>query len=491
MAPLQSQSPLIDRFRGARIAVIGDVMLDHHVFGRVERISQEAPIPVLLVESERLALGGAANVAANIAALGAQAILVGLVGDDAAAAQLVRLVETDHVRIEPRLVTARGRPTITKTRYLGGQHQLIRVDREHAIPAPDQAEDALVEEIEDAVADADLIVVSDYLKGALTDRVLKAIFAQARKAKKMTVVDPKRTRFADYHGATLIAPNRVELTRATGLPCHSDAEAQSAAEIAIEASGAAILFKRSQKGVSLFRKDMPPIHLPTEAREVADVSGAGDTVVAGVALGLAVGLPFEQSMRIGNAAAGVVVGKIGAAVVTTEELAAALRVPGRGVAAPAPSGPLTTIDRALAQRDHWRAEGLVVGFTNGCFDLVHAGHIALIAQSAAACDRLIVALNSDASVRRLKGPTRPVQALEARAAVMAGLKGVDMVVAFEEDTPLELIRALAPDVLVKGADYKESEVVGGDLVKTWGGRVVLADLKAGHSTTALVQKAQS
>lgn len=484
-----ANSPIIDRFAGLKIGVVGDVMLDHHVFGRVERISQEAPIPVLLVESERFALGGAANVAANIAALGAKSLLIGMVGDDASATRLVHLVQNEHPGVEPRLVVAKGRPTITKTRYLGGAHQLIRVDRENALPANEAEEKLLIEEIEDAVSECDLIVASDYLKGALTDRVLRALFDLASKAGKQTIVDPKRGQFADYRGASLITPNRVELGRATGMPCLTDEEAVSAAAVAIAQSGAAILFKRSQKGVSLYREGAEPIHMPAEAREVADVSGAGDTVVAGVALGLAAGMPFEQSMRIGNAAAGVVVGKVGAAVVTKEELEAALRAPGRIAAGPV-AGAVTPMDRARAQRDKWRAEGLVVGFTNGCFDLVHSGHVSLIAQSAAACDRLIVALNSDESVRRLKGPTRPVQNIDARAAVMCGLKGVDMVMSFEEDTPLELIRALAPDVLVKGADYREDEVVGGDLVKAWGGRIVLADLTPGQSTTAIVAKAK-
>lgn len=482
-------SPILERFRAVRLLVVGDLILDHHVFGRVERISPEAPVPVLLVESERLALGGAGNVAANAAALGARVILIGAVGEDGAASDLVRLVRTDHPGIEPRLVTLRGRPTVMKTRFRGGQHQLVRVDRENTAPLPSEAETALIEEIEDAIDEVDLVVLSDYSKGVLGDRVLGAALDLAGKAGKPVVVDPKRRDFSAYRGAALIMPNRRELTQAVGLPCDTDEEARVAAEAAIAASGAAILLKRSQKGASLFRPDAAPLHMPAEAHEVYDVNGAGDTVVAGVALAMGAGLPFELALRIGNAAAGIAVSKIGTTVVSPEELTAALRTPGRAGAAAAQ--PLASLERALAQRDRWRAEGLVVGFTNGCFDLVHSGHVALIGQAAAACDRLIVALNSDASVRRLKGQTRPVQKLDARAAVMSGLKGVDLVVSFEEDTPIELIRALQPDVLVKGADYKEDQVVGGDLVKAWGGRVVLAHLVEGQSTTEIVKRART
>ncbi len=493
MAPAKrTDSPLIDRFRHARVAVIGDVMLDVHIVGQVNRISADAPVPVLLVQSERHALGGAANVAANIAALGGNALLIGLIGDDPAGHQLVEALAAAEGRIEQRFVSVQGRPTITKTRYLSGQHQIVRVDRERVEPPPKAAHDALIEEIEDAVATCDVVVLSDYGKGVLTDAVLAATFAAAKKSKRTVIVDPKRMNFAEYRGASIITPNRKELTTAVGLPCETDAQAEIAAKAAMDASGAAILLTRSEKGMTLYRDGQPNIHLPAEAREVFDVSGAGDTVVAGLALSLAAHLPHEQGVRVANAAAAVVVGKVGTATVSPHELSVAMRSQSRsGAEAQTPDEAVTPIGKALAQRDKWRAEGLVVGFTNGCFDLLHAGHVSLLSQSAAACDRLIVALNSDASVRRLKGPTRPVQALESRAAVMSGLKGVDMVVAFEEDTPLELIRALAPDILVKGADYREDQVVGGDLVKSWGGRIVLAGLTEGQSTTALVARAKS
>lgn len=483
-----ADTSLLDRFRNARIAVLGDVMLDHHVVGRVSRISPEAPVPVLHVQSERSALGGAANVAANIAALGGAVELIGLVGGDAAATQLVRIIEENFPAVRARLVSTQDRPTITKTRYLGGQHQIVRVDRETAAPVGPGLEQELIEEVTEALETSDLLVISDYKKGVISDAVLSAALALAKAAGKPALVDPKRPRLSDYRGAAILKPNRKELAEAVGMPCETDAEAETAALEAIRQSGAAILLTRSEKGMSYYRADAPPVHLQADAREVFDVSGAGDTAMAGLALGMAARLSMEQSLRIANAAAGVAVSKLGTAVVFAGELAAALKANVRSTPA---AGPLSDLERACALRERWRREGLIVGFANGCFDLLHAGHVSLIAQAAEACDRLIVALNSDASVRRLKGPSRPVQPLQARAAVISALKGVDMVVGFEDDTPLELIKALLPDVLVKGADYNEDQVVGGDLVKAHGGRVLLAQLTEGQSTSAIVAKAQS
>lgn len=469
---------------GARIAVIGDVMLDHHVYGVVSRISDEAPVPVLHVRDERRSLGGAANVAANAAALGVACTLVGLVGDDAAGGELARLAEALAPRLRPQLSIERGRPTITKTRYLGGQQQIVRVDRETTAAPSGPALAALIESAQAAIAAADVVALSDYGKGVLGDEALSAALQAATAVGKPVIVDPKRTDYSAYRGAALITPNRRELTLATGMRCESDEEAEAAAGKAMAASGAAILLTRSEKGMSLFRPGAAPVHLPAQAREVFDVSGAGDTVVAALAAALAAGRPIEEAMAIANAAAGVVVTKLGTAVVTPEELAAALA--GQSPS-PVASG-LASTAQARARRAAWAAQGLTVGFANGVFDLIHPGHVSLIAQAAAACDRLIVALNSDESVRRLKGPSRPIQPLAARAAVIQALRGVDLVVSFDEDTPLALIEALSPDVLVKGADYREDQVVGADLVKARGGRVLLAALTPGESTSAIVAR---
>lgn len=469
----------------AHVAVIGDVMLDDHVYGVVSRISDEAPVPILHVRSERRMLGGAANVAANIAALGGRATLVGLLGEDAAGGELRRIAQTEHTGVRPLFVVEPGRPTVTKTRYLGGQQQIVRVDRESTAAPEGEALDRLLAHVREAIAAAEAVVLSDYGKGVLCDAVLRVAIAAAAAAGKPIIVDPKRTDYAAYAGAAFITPNRRELTMATGLRCETDEEAEAAAARAIAVSGASILLTRSEKGMSLFRPNDAPVHLPARAREVFDVTGAGDTVVASLAASLAAGRPIEEAMEVANAAAGVAVTKLGTAVVTPAELSEALALQSDGRAAPAS---VTSLAQAKAQRAVWAAQGLTVGFANGVFDLIHPGHVSLIGQAASACDRLIVALNADASVKRLKGPARPIQPLAARAAVIGALKGVDMVVAFEDDTPLALIEALQPDVLVKGADYREDQVVGADIVKARGGRVLLAELTPGQSTTSMVAR---
>ncbi|WP_269715362.1 D-glycero-beta-D-manno-heptose-7-phosphate kinase [Caulobacter sp. NIBR2454] len=478
----------VERLTSGRVVVVGDLMLDHYVFGQVDRISAEAPVPVLHVGGERWTLGGAANVAANIMALGGQADLIGIVGDDADGARLEGLLDTPHGAVAAHLVTVPGRPTSLKTRYLSGQQQMIRVDRESAEAAGKKQEDALIGAVAGALPHGGVLVLSDYGKGVLGDRVLAALFELARDRSATTIVDPKRRDLSAYRGADFITPNRKELSLSVGLPCETDKEAAAAAQAAFDVSAAAVLLTRSEKGMSLFRDGAKPVHLATMAKSVFDVSGAGDTVVAAVALGLASGLTAEAAMRLANAAAGVVVAKQGTAVATPRELIDELRGPAQRAEGATGLLPLKGL---CDLRADWSRQGLTVGFTNGCFDLVHPGHVSLLRQAAEQCDRLIVALNSDASVSRLKGPTRPIQALEARARVIAAIKGVDAVVAFEDDTPLALIEALQPDVLVKGADYTEDKVVGGDVVKANGGRVYLANLVDGQSTTAIAARAAS
>jgi D-beta-D-heptose 7-phosphate kinase / D-beta-D-heptose 1-phosphate adenosyltransferase len=483
-----AETSLVDRLKGAKVAVVGDVILDNHVYGRVSRVSDEAPVPVLHVRDERAALGGAANVAANIAALGGQARLIGVIGEDQAGARVAALIGDYREAIDPRLTADRSRPTTAKTRYLGGQQQVVRVDREATTPIAGRIEDDAIEDIAEAAADCAVLIVSDYRKGVMTDRVIAALLAAAHKHARPVIVDSKRADMAIYRGAAYIAPNRRELTAAVGLPCETDEEAAAAAAALIARTDAGVLLTRSEKGMSLFRKDAAALHFAAEARDVFDVSGAGDTVTGVFALGLAAQLPIEQALRVANAAAGVVVGHAGTVVVMPGELRRALGA--RAGLRPAGSPPAATaLPVALAQRRQWAAEGLVVGFTNGCFDLLHPGHVSLLAQASAACDKLIVALNSDESVRRLKGADRPIQDLDSRAAVVGAIRGVDLVVAFAEDTPLELIRALEPDLLVKGADYSESAVVGADLVKARGGRVLLANLEPGQSSSVLVKRA--
>ena len=474
----------IRRLSHGVVLVVGDVMVDHYVSGRVSRVSDEAPVPIVQVTDERWTPGGAANVAANIAALGGRAMLAGVTGADAAASTLAGLVGAMGGAVEAHLVADASRPTTLKTRYMGGQHQMVRVDREMAAAISRTAEDRLVDLVAELAEECAVIMVSDYAKGVLSDRVLAAVIEHGARAGVPVVVDPKRADWSAYRGAAMITPNRKELALAARATCGTDAECLAAAETVIAATGAAILLTRSEQGMSLFRAGQKPVHLSAKAREVFDVSGAGDTVAATIALGMASGHPPELSMQIANVAAGIVVGKRGTATATPEEIIAALD-PGHRLGAAARGA--ISLDEAKALREQWAREGLSVGFTNGCFDILHAGHIALLQQAAGACDRLIVALNTDASVRALKGPARPVQAEAVRAAVMAAVKGVDAVILFGEQTPLETIRELQPDLLVKGADYAEDQIIGADIVKARGGRIVRVSLVDGQSTTRIIE----
>lgn len=484
MTPTQEH---IRQLARGRVLVIGDVMVDHYVSGRVSRVSDEAPVPIVHVSDERWTAGGAANVAANIAALGGRAMLAGVTGTDPAASTLAGILGDMGGAVEAHLVADAARPTTIKTRYMGGQHQIVRVDREQGGPVSRGTEDRLIELVADLAGDCDAIMVSDYAKGALTDRVLAAVMEHGLRAGVPVIVDPKRADWSAYRGAAVITPNRKELVLATHAACGDDAECTAAAGVAIEQTGAAILLTRSEQGMSLFTGGMPPTHLAAKAREVFDVSGAGDTVAATIALGIASGLAPDMAMQLANIAAGVVVAKRGTATASPAELVAEIEAGHRALVT-APGA--ISLEEAQALRQQWARDGLSVGFTNGCFDILHAGHVALLREAANACHRLVVALNTDASVSVLKGPTRPVQAETVRAAVMAAIKGVDAVILFGEETPLEVIRALEPDVLIKGADYAEDQIVGADIVRARGGRIVRAQLVAGQSTTRVIEKSR-
>ena len=473
-------------FSKLRIAVVGDLILDRYLEGAVGRLSPEAPVAVLLKRKERDVAGGAANVAANLAALGAQVVVCGLIGQDDDGTRLLDLLRR-YSNLQTRaIVTDVDRPTTCKTRVLSGLHQLVRIDAESSAAVSGKAETELLDAVSGLVRWCDVIVISDYGKGACSDQVIRRTIEAANELGKVSVVDPKRKDFSIYSRATLIKPNRRELSDASRLPCESDREAETAARVAIEQTGSSILLSRSELGMSYFGRDGDTIHLPTAAREVFDVSGAGDTVVAVTALGLGAGLSKAETLRLANAAAGVVVGKIGTAVIGFEELEAAL-----DEEADEPEfhkGALADLDEAVRQRDRWRRRGLRVGFTNGCFDLLHPGHVALLKQAADACDRLIVAINSDASVKRLKGPTRPVQDAQSRACVLGAMTAVDLVVLFDDDTPFDAINALKPDLLIKGADYTEQQVVGAEVVRASGSQVLLIPLIAGQSTSSIVNR---
>ena len=465
-----------------RVAVVGDVMIDEYVDGYVERISPEAPVPIVRGGPTRAVAGGAANVAANIAALGAHTTLVGLVGLDGP--EMFARLLTPHGRVDlSGLVIDTSRRTTRKTRVLCQRQQLVRLDSEDLHPLSAGVEASLCAAAAAAAAECDIVVLSDYGKGVLTDAVLSAAIDAAKGAGRLVVVDPKRIDFTGYRGADIVTPNRAELARASGLPTQTDAEVEAAARRIADHFGGALLVTRSEQGMSYIAAGRPPLHVPTVAREVFDVSGAGDTVVAALSAALAAGFEIAEAIVLANRAAGLAVAKSGTATVTFDELGDAIDISAYAVA-----GPAAVLRGAEASRwrDHWARRGLTVGFANGCFDLLHPGHVSLIRQAAEACDRLIVALNSDASVRRLKGPSRPLQSEDARALVMAAMKGVAMVTIFEEDTPREIIEALRPDLLVKGADYTIENVVGADFVQARGGKVLLVDLVAGQSTSKLI-----
>ena len=484
MALALHPADLTEAFPRAHIVCIGDVMLDRFVYGTVARISAEAPIPVLHKGHEETMLGGAGNVAANVTALDGKATLIAVIGDDDAGRRIQQLAAAQD-RLTARLITVAGRQTTQKTRYIADGQQLLRADDEstHAVDEKTAAE--LTAALREAVGDADIVVISDYAKGVLSDTVLGAAIATAREAGKPVIADPKRADLAAYAGVTVLKPNAGELTRATGITGDSDeAVGQAAAAVLASVDIGALLVSRSERGISLIPRSGAPAHFTAAAREVFDVSGAGDTVIAAAAVALAAGAELGEAAHIANVAAGIVVGKVGTAVVGREALAAALR----GHEISASEAKIIGADDALAQVRAWRTQGLKVGFTNGCFDLLHPGHVSLLRQSRAACDRLIVGLNNDASTRRLKGPERPVQGEMARAVVLASMGAVDRVVIFSEDTPLDLITRLRPDVLVKGADYTVAQVVGAAEVQGWGGRVVLADLADGHSTTQTIAR---
>ncbi len=463
-----------------RVVVLGDVMLDRYVAGEVRRISPEAPIPVLRRSDSYAVLGGAANVARNVASLGGRAVLVGAVGEDAAAADIERLAAASD-GVETALVRLAGWPTTVKTRFVSHGQQLLRLDEERELPAA--CAGALIASFRTALDGAAVVVLSDYAKGVLSDPVLEQAIRLARARGVPVIADPKRATFSAYRGVTILTPNQAEAARATGIEGADDHSVAEAGRIALDQAGAeAALVTRSDRGLTLVRLREAPLHLPTRAQAVADVSGAGDTLVAAFSLALAAGAALPDAAVLANAAAGIVVGKPGTATVTAAELAAALR----HEQIQSLDGKIAGWAEARARVAGWRQAGLRVGFTNGCFDLIHPGHVRLLAAARAGCDRLVVALNSDASVRRLKGPGRPVQTEAARALVMAGMASADLVVLFDQDTPEALISQLLPDVLFKGADYTMEQVVGADIVRAHGGTVRLIPLQAGHSTSAIV-----
>jgi len=472
-------------FSNATILCLGDIMLDRFAYCDTERISPEAPVPVLLLKRTQSMLGGVGNVARNIAALGGRAVLMGLLGRDQAGEEVRALIRETRGVVDAHAASA-NRPTICKTRFIAGHQQMLRVDEESLHDPDGDEEKALLAAIERHLPKSHAVILSDYAKGTLGPNVIATAIARARSLGIPVYVDPKSTDFTRYRGATCIAPNLRELAAAAHMPVATNAEIVAAAtKVMQDAAAEAILVTRSEKGMALIEAS-GPVHIEAaRAREVFDVSGAGDTVMAVLALARAGGYSLTQAMHLANTAAGIAVSKLGTATVELDELMLELSRDVRDKDWHRAKYYTAAEAEPLVRR--WKSRGLSVGFTNGCFDVLHAGHVALLAAARAECDRLIVALNTDRGVRRLKGPERPVNGLEDRSAVIAAVESVDAVISFDEETPIELIRRLKPDVLVKGGDYTVEGVVGHEDVQVAGGRVLLVDLVEGRSTTRLIE----
>ena len=475
--------PLVESgWRRVPVLVVGDVMLDQYVWGEVDRISPEAPVPVLRATLRDEKPGGAANVAMNLAGLGACVTLVGFGGGDREQETLELLLA--DAGIEPLLTAVPNTPTTTKLRILSGHQQMMRLDSEAAPVFSEADYRRLLERAFAALPGAAVVVLSDYAKGVLSEAVCQAVICEARKRGVPVLVDPKSQSFARYRGANAICPNLKELAAATGEVAANLDQLLSAGQAllpSLELEFIAVTL--GEKGIAVLQRTSR-LHAPAVVRQVYDVSGAGDTVIAVLALAVACGLPIDTAAQAANVAAGIVVGKVGTVPIQREELLGALaeeislRMDEK----------VLHLDRLLARVTTWRSAGQRVVFTNGCFDILHIGHIRLLEKARRKGDRLIVGLNSDDSVRRLKGPLRPIVGESERAQVLAALSAVDAVVVFHEDNPLRLIEAIRPDVLVKGGDYTEDSIVGASEVRAWGGRVELIPLAGGISTTRLIAK---
>ncbi|WP_338803850.1 bifunctional D-glycero-beta-D-manno-heptose-7-phosphate kinase/D-glycero-beta-D-manno-heptose 1-phosphate adenylyltransferase HldE [Xenorhabdus griffiniae] len=466
-------------FHRAGVLVVGDVMLDRYWYGPTSRISPEAPVPVVKVETIEERPGGAANVAMNIASLGANSRLVGLTGIDDAARALSEKLSSVKVRCD--FVSVPTHPTITKLRVLSRNQQLLRLDFEEGFQNIDAQ--PMLEKIKQSLPHIGALVLSDYAKGALNQ--IQAMIKLANEANVPVLIDPKGSDFSRYRGATLLTPNMSEFEAVVGHCKDNDDLVQKGMKLVQDLDLKALLITRSERGMSLLQVGQPPLHLPTQAQEVFDVTGAGDTVIGVLATALAAGKPLNEACYLANAAAGVVVGKLGTSTVSPVELENAVRgraETGFGVMSEA------KLKEAVAQA---RQRGERIVMTNGCFDILHAGHVSYLSNARKLGDRLIVAVNSDASTKRLKGETRPVNPLEQRMTVLSALESVDWVVAFEEDTPQRLIAGILPDILVKGGDYKPEEIAGSEEVWAAGGEVKVLNFEDGISTTNIIKTIKS
>jgi D-beta-D-heptose 7-phosphate kinase/D-beta-D-heptose 1-phosphate adenosyltransferase len=467
------------RFDQSQVLVIGDVMLDRYWHGGTSRVSPEAPVPVVKVDQIEDRPGGAGNVALNIAALGSGASLVSVVGNDEAGDSLKARLES--VGIHTDFQVSDDKPTITKLRVISRHQQLLRMDFEEGFLEADSGD--FVAKAEKLLPMMGAVILSDYAKGTLQDT--QALIKVARKNKVPVLVDPKGTDFERYRGATLLTPNLHEFEGVVGQCEHESELVEKGTKLMVELDLSALLVTRGEHGMTLLRPNMPEFHLPARAREVFDVTGAGDTVISVLASSLAAGSELPEAVALANLAAGIVVGKLGTATISGPELRRAIQTE-QG----SERGAMTEEQLLIALEDA-RAHGEKIVFTNGCFDIIHAGHVGYLEDTRSLGDRLVVAINSDASVKRLKGEERPINPVDRRMAVLSGLESVDWVVPFEDDTPERLLELIKPDVLVKGGDYTEDQVVGWEIVKANGGEVKVLSFFDNCSTTAIVEKIKS
>ena len=474
---------LFSRASNLRCLVVGDLMLDEYLWGKTERISPEAPVQVVDVLREDLRLGGAGNVANSLLALGCQVTVASVIGADENGQNLLAAFDRQGIVTEG-ILQEEGRRTGRKTRVLASNQQIVRIDRESREPLSNPLERQLCGWLQGHIASFDVVLISDYLKGVLTPQVLRAIMTSARQRRIPVLVDPKGNDYRKYRGATCLTPNRKEAEIASGIPIRCQATLHEAAcSLMTMAELDNLLITRSEEGMSLFSGNGETVHIPTVAREVFDVTGAGDTVLALLAFGVAGGLSLAEAARLANVAAGIAVGKLGTSIVTPTEIVATVASVHRDSDSKIKSRDVLA---GIVEQEH--ARGRQVVFTNGCFDLLHAGHVKYLQAARRLGDLLVLGLNSDASVRRLKGPKRPLINEEERAHILAALDCIDYVCLFDEDTPLELITTLKPQVLVKGGDYTADGVVGKELVESYGGRVELIPFVDGKSTTNIIEK---
>ena len=473
------------------ILVVGDVMLDRYLWGDVRRISPEAPVPVVQVIRQSEVPGGAGNVAANLAGLECPVSIIGICGKDEAGNRLKTILSEKG--IDPLLQESPSRPTITKSRVMAKGQQLLRLDEEQPRALRPELEDKLIRSFEQKAPGCDVVILSDYGKGIFQTPGLSRHFIRYCRYRQIPVlVDPKGTDWTRYHGATCVTPNTAELERVSDVPAAgNESELHQIVSAVRNRYGLEwLLLTRGPSGMYLCGDRDTSLMIPARAREVFDVSGAGDTVIATLAAGLAIKLSFTQAAHLSNLAAGIVVGKLGTQPITCPELSAAFQlndIERQAIGVP----PIATLESVRILVQSWQSSGQKVVFTNGCYDLLHPGHIHLLNQSRAIGDRLIVGLNSDASVRRLKGSTRPIVSERDRAAILNALACVDVVVLFDEDTPLQLIQSIRPDILVKGTDYQVNQVVGREFVESYGGKVCLVPILDGYSTTRIADRIQA